>query len=72
MNQLFLDFIQYESKGISFLPKTEKGVYEQMPYEEISEETYLILTKDLKPLDFSYLGEESIGERFCSNDTCTI
>lgn len=67
-----LNFIQYESKGISFLPKTEKGVYQQMPYEEITKEKYLELVKDLKPLDFSYLGEDSIGEKFCSNDTCTI
>jgi len=67
-----LDFIQYESKGISFLPKTEKGVYQQMPYEEITEEKYAELSKYLKPLDFSYLGEDSIGEKFCSNDTCEI
>jgi len=67
-----LNFIQYESKGISFLPKTEKGVYQQMPYEEISKEKYAELSKYLKPLDFSYLGEDSIGEKFCSNDTCEI
>lgn len=67
-----LNFIQYESKGISFLPKTEKGVYEQMPYEEVSEETYQKLIKNLRPLDFSYLGEDSIGEKYCSNDSCEI
>lgn len=67
-----LNFIQYESKGISFLPKTDKGVYQQMPYEEITEEKYAELSKYLKPLDFSYLGEDSIGEKFCSNDTCEI
>ena len=67
-----LNFLQYESKGISFLPKTEKGVYQQMPYEEITEEKYTELSKYLKPLDFSYLGEDSIGEKFCSNDTCEI
>ena len=41
-------------------------------YEEITEEKYAELSKYLKPLDFSYLGEDSIGEKFCSNDTCEI
>lgn len=67
-----LDMIQYKCKGISFLPKTDLGAYQQMPYEEVSEEKYNELVKDLKPMDFSYLGEDSIGEKFCTNDVCII
>ena len=35
------DYFQYQLKGISFLPRTEQGAYEQMPYEAITEEQYL-------------------------------
>ena len=43
-----LDHFQYSLKGISFLPDTPAQPYKQMPYEEISEETYRVLSKDLK------------------------
>jgi adenosylcobalamin-dependent ribonucleoside-triphosphate reductase len=43
-----LEHFQYGLKGISFLPDVPGQPYKQMPYEEISEETYRLLTKDLK------------------------
>ena len=35
-----LDYFQYQLKGISFLPKCNYGAFPQMPYEEITEDTY--------------------------------
>ena len=45
-----LNYYQYKLKGISFLPKTEKGLYAQMPYEEITEQTYHEKAKQIKPI----------------------
>jgi len=68
-----LNFYQYQLKGISFLPITEKGAYEQMPYETISIETYDELSSKLKPVRFKGIKhEEADVERFCSNDVCEI
>ena len=43
-----LDHFQYSLKGISFLPDSPNQPYVQMPYEEITEEKYRALIKDLK------------------------
>ncbi|MEK6879994.1 MAG: fused protease/ribonucleoside-triphosphate reductase, partial [Nanoarchaeota archaeon] len=68
-----LNYFQYQLKGISFLPRTEKGTYKQMPYEKISEEQYNKLVKNLKPLKFKRIhNEEAEIDRFCSNDVCII
>jgi hypothetical protein len=40
-----------------------------MPYEEISEQVYL--ETKLKPLKINKVGEDSVGEQFCSNEICT-
>lgn len=67
-----LKYGQYNLKAISFLPKTEKGAYKQMPYEEISEELYNNLIKEIKPLDFSKMQQDSIADKFCDGDFCVI
>jgi hypothetical protein len=67
-----LDLLQYDLKGISFLPKTETGAYAQMPYETITEEKYHELMKNIVEVDFSSLSEDSTPEKFCNNDSCTI
>lgn len=64
-------------KGFSLLPLIDVGgVYNQMPYSRISEDEYKEMIKDIKQIDFEslYAGEalDPEGERFCSNDTCTI
>jgi ribonucleoside-triphosphate reductase (thioredoxin) len=69
---IVLDYYKYDLKSISFLPRLEKGAYAQMPYEAISREKYLEMTNDLMPLQFEAYAEESLGEKFCNNDTCTI
>lgn len=67
-----LNYFQYQLKGVSFLPRCETGVYHQMPYEEISEEQYYEMISKIKPIEWGDPREEAIGERFCSNDSCTI
>ena len=67
-----LDYFQYQLKGVSFLPRCEKGAYHQMPYEEISEEQYNEMISKIRPIDWGDSKEEAVGERFCSNDSCTI
>ena len=45
-----LDYFQYQLKGISCLPKCDLSCYPQMPYENITEEKYLEMVKELKPI----------------------
>lgn len=68
-----LNFFQYQLKGISFLPKIEKGAYKQMPYEKIDESKFNEMVKNLKPLKLKKIkNEEADVERFCSNDVCIL
>lgn len=68
-----LNYFQYQLKAVSFLPRTEKGAYAQMPYESITEERYNELSANLKPIDFSSIsGIETQGDRFCDGDYCEI
>ncbi|MDI1354485.1 MAG: fused protease/ribonucleoside-triphosphate reductase [bacterium] len=67
-----LDYYKYDLKAISFLPKLDIGAYAQMPYEAITKARYEELVKHVKQIDFMVLAEDSIGEKFCSNDVCTV
>ena len=68
-----LNYFQYQLKGISFLPKLEHGAFPQMPYEEITEEKYDELVKELGYLSFRQVkGNEAEVEKFCNNDSCEI
>jgi uncharacterized Fe-S cluster-containing radical SAM superfamily protein len=68
-----LNYFQYQLKGISLLPKSDVGVYRQMPYEEITEEQYHKMVKKLSYLSFRQVkGNEAIVDKFCNNDTCEI
>jgi ribonucleoside-triphosphate reductase len=69
-----LDYFQYGLKGISFLPRLEKGGrFAQMPYEEISADEYEALVAGLKPLEFGQVeGEEAEFERFCDGASCVL
>lgn len=63
-------------KAVSFLPMSNES-YPQQPYTQITEEEYESYKNSLMKIDFSaiYDGVENLdalGERFCSNDTCTI
>lgn len=65
-------------KSISFLPIYEgESSYAQMPYEAITLDEHVKLTKKIKPLNWDGLydgtkNDDALGEKFCSNDTCTI
>jgi ribonucleoside-triphosphate reductase (thioredoxin) len=67
-----LNYFQYKLKGISFLPKVAKGIYAQMPYEEISETVYNDSIKNIKQINFTNIGEESKPEVYCDGDSCTV
>jgi ribonucleoside-triphosphate reductase (thioredoxin) len=67
-----LDYFKYDLKAISFLPKLEVGAYAQMPYEAINRVRYEEMIKSIRPIDFKRLSEDSLGEKFCTNDTCAI
>lgn len=66
-----LDLYQYQLKGISFLP-VSKNVYQQMPYEEISEEQYNQLTSKLSPINWKALSIEPSPDKFCNTSVCNV
>jgi len=66
-----LEYFQYQLKGVSFLPRHDVAAYDQMPYEEIDENTYKQKVSLLRPLVFGDEGDEAIPDRFCDSDTCT-
>ena len=61
-------------KSVSMLPHTEKGVYCQMPYEEISKEEYEERRKSLGKL--SWDGVQADGDQmatlYCEGDKCEL
>lgn len=65
-----LEIYETSLKSVSFLKHSGHG-YVQAPYEAIDEETYLEMTKHLKPLDLSGAQHE-VTDRFCSGDKCTL
>jgi len=76
-----LNYFQYRLKGISFLPKMkpQNSAYEQLPYEEITEEKYKEISKGIKPLNEcevpkspGNVGEDPKAENFCDGDKCLI
>jgi len=68
-----LEYFQYQLKGISFLPKTDKGAYPQMPYEEITQQEFDLMSQNIKPLNIKRIkNEEAEVEKFCNNDSCVL
>lgn len=68
-----LDQFQFKLKAVSLLPKTEEGSYPQMPYQEITEDEYNRMVSTVSPVDFSSMfSTEAIGEKYCTNDSCTL
>ena len=64
-----------QMKTVSFLPQGN-DTYPQMPYSQITKEEYEEYTMQLFQIDFSGiyngLGQEAIGERFCTGDHCVM
>jgi len=68
-----LDYFQYDLKGISFLPITEKGAYKQMPYEAITERQYKKLMANIKKLNFAkVVNTHETEDKWCDGDSCEI
>ncbi len=74
-----LNYVQYELKSISFLPRLDKGTpYPQMPYEEITDEQYEEMMKTIKPIDLDKIQvqrnreDEKEEDRYCDSDTCFL
>ena len=72
--EYILSLYEGRLKTVSFLPMS-KGVYKQMPYEEISSEQYEEMIQNIKPINHNsiyHVQEEAIGERFCTTDACML
>lgn len=67
-----LNYFQYQLKGVSFLPKLEKGIYAQMPYEEITEAKYDEMVLEITDLSFEGVSEDSKPEKYCDSTACEI
>lgn len=65
-----LEYFQYQLKGISFLPKCDYGAFPQMPYEEISEDTFNEINSGIKKLVIKSMSEDSVGEQYCDGEAC--
>ena len=71
-----LHMYEGQLKAVSFLPMGNT-VYPQQPYTQITEEEYKENIGKIMKIDFSaiYDGVENLeasGERYCTNDSCTI
>jgi len=77
-NQLkpILDYFQYRLKSVSFLPRSEKYPFPQMPYEEISTDSYERMMQNIKPLAFANVSknkaEEIETDNYCDGDKCVL
>jgi ribonucleotide reductase alpha subunit len=67
-----IDFTELTNKSyLEFINVIAKP-YAQMPYETISKEKYLELTKDIKKIDFSLLKEDAMAPKFCDSESCEL
>lgn len=68
-------FYADQLKCMSFLP-LDTNSYAQMPYEKVSDEEWEAMRDGIQKIDPAalYQGEllEAAGDRFCSNDVCTV
>ncbi len=57
-------------KSLSALPHTKTGVYDQAPYEFITQEQYEELNSKIIPLNTDTFCETPVGVRGCDGDKC--
>lgn len=61
------------TKSVTMLPHTSKGVYKQMPEEEITEDQYIQRKSSIKKFDWSkFKNSRAVGEVYCDGDKCSI
>ena len=66
-----LEMYETRLKAVSFLKYEETG-YEQAPYEPITADKYETMVKGITPISRFTTQQSGIGEKFCTNDTCTL
>lgn len=66
-----LEMYERKLKSISLLPDAETAGYTQLPYEEITEEQYSEMLKEIKPLDLNQNVHDT-DDKFCDGDACVI
>ena len=66
-----LEMYETRLKAVSFL-KYEKTGYEQAPYEPITVTKYESMIGGITPIHRFKTQQSGIGEKFCTNDTCTL
>lgn len=66
-----LELYEDALKGISFLPLAEHG-YLQAPYETITKEQYLEMSKNLQPIGLSTISEQVMAPKGCDGETCIL
>jgi len=66
-----LEMYETRLKAVSFL-RYEKTGYEQAPYEPISADRYESMIKSIVPIHRFKTQQAGEGEKFCTNDTCTL
>jgi ribonucleoside-triphosphate reductase len=66
-----LELYETRLKAVSFLRFEETG-YEQAPYEAISKHKYEKMISVITPIQRIEDNEGGTGDKYCTNDTCTI
>lgn len=66
-----IEFFAPYVKTLSFLPLDNHN-YDQAPYQTCTEQEYEIYSNSLHELDLSDEKEEAKGEKYCTNDSCSI
>jgi len=66
-----LECYEDKLKSVSFL-KIDTTNYEQMPYEEIDENKYNDMVSKITPLNLESSKSKGVGEKFCTNDSCSL
>src|SRR3989344_2200529 len=59
-------------KSVSLLPHTDGTVYEQMPYERITQIEYEKRKSQIKQINWSGFNSDGIESAFCTNDRCDL
>jgi ribonucleoside-triphosphate reductase (thioredoxin) len=66
-----LECYEDKLKSVSFL-RLDNDIYKQMPYETIDERTYNEMKSKIKPIDLEISRSKGTGEKFCTNDSCSL
>jgi hypothetical protein len=66
-----LEIHEADLKSVSLMPLGDDHGYEFPPYQEITQEDYERLTKNLRPINMEESRHE-ITDKFCSSDKCEL